>query len=69
MLITMEWLAAKESRQEKWCDTYSGKMVRQGCPKACDFCMELIMFEKTETPSVAPFTETPSMTPKILTTN
>jgi len=47
-----EWLGKKKKRQEKWCNEkddgdelnewQNGKMIRDACPKNCNFCADLV---------------------------
>lgn len=41
-VLDCEWLASKKERQEKWCnkELFDRSMIRKGCPKTCDFCMD-----------------------------
>jgi len=49
--LKCKWLGRKDRRMKKWCKEFKNKkMVRDACPKACDFCFPFIAHD-TQGPS------------------
>lgn len=64
---TCDWLAAKTVRQDRYCDdikkVFNGRTVRDGCPKACDFCKTEIFVATVSPAPTVTASEAPSGTP------
>ncbi|GFH54739.1 hypothetical protein CTEN210_11215 [Chaetoceros tenuissimus] len=68
------WVGQKEVRMIRYCDTWnSGRMVRDACPAACNYCFPAIQAIVTEQPSFIPSQfpseRVPSASPSLLPTN